>query len=328
MQEKAIQTVRPDLRDKKLLREIDFHARLPYSELARRIGTSKQGAEYKFKNLLKQGVIRGSYPVVNVPKLGYLYCRLLVTLQGVSEIQIERIVEDLKKDPNVFWLFTMEGRYDLLVVFWAKNVSDFKRMVTSFLEKHGKHVKRKVETVTTDVCHLSHRYLLEEGDKQEVSIRETDERIKIDELDKRILTVLASDARIPLIQLASAVDALPKTVAYRMKRMEKEKLILCYRPIIDHSVLGLTYYKLFVNLNSYSLVQMQTIKNWVKQNKYVTYIVEGSGLPTDLDLELIVPSNKALFEFIRQLRFKFPRIIGDYSTVVFKETRKVRYLPF
>ncbi|MFH1107537.1 MAG: AsnC family transcriptional regulator, partial [Candidatus Micrarchaeota archaeon] len=205
--------IKLDVRDRRLLRELDMDARASYAELGRRIGISKQGAEYKLKNLVRQGVIRGFYPVVNVPRLGYLYCRLLVTLQDVSARQTEAIVEDLKKNPDVFWLFTMDGGFDLLVVFWARSVSDFQRMVAAFLEKHGRHVKRKVETVATDVCHLPHRYLLEEGPAAEVSIKETGERVEIDALDRRILDVLASDARIPLVQQAAAVDASPKTVS-------------------------------------------------------------------------------------------------------------------
>ena len=326
--EKPAAEYRLDVRDRRLLRELDMDARLPYSELARRIGTSKQGAEYKLKALLREGVVRGFYPVVNVPRLGYLYCRLLVTLQDVSARQTEAIVEDLKKNPDVFWLFTMDGGFDLLVVFWAKSVSDFQRMTAAFLERHGRHVKRKVETVTTDVVHLPHRYLMEEGPQEPVSISETEERTRIDGLDRKILGVLASDARIPIVQLASAVGSTPKTVAYRIRRMEAEKLILCYRPIIDHGRLGLTYYKLFANLNSYSQESTSAIKAWIRRNPLVIYTVEGSGLPADLDIELMVKSNEELFDFVRQLRYKFPRVIGDYSTVVFKENRKVRYLPF
>ena len=73
-----------NLKDKKLLYELDFQARLPLSSLARKIGLSKQGVEYKLHNLVKKRVIKGFYPVINVPKLGYLYCRLSFSMKNLT----------------------------------------------------------------------------------------------------------------------------------------------------------------------------------------------------------------------------------------------------
>ncbi len=57
-------------------------------------------------------------------------------------------------------------------------------------------------------------------------------------------------------------------------------------------------------------------------------MVEGFGLPADLDVEIMVHSTTELIKFINTLRFSFPTIIGEYETVLFGETRKVKYLPF
>ena len=58
------------------------------------------------------------------------------------------------------------------------------------------------------------------------------------------------------------------------------------------------------------------------------YIVEGVGLPEDLDVEVMVRSNVELFNFVKDLKLKFPNLIGDYRTFMFIDTKKVRYLPF
>ncbi|MBI2548080.1 hypothetical protein HYW21_01900 [Candidatus Woesearchaeota archaeon] len=56
--------------------------------------------------------------------------------------------------------------------------------------------------------------------------------------------------------------------------------------------------------------------------------MEGIGLPADIDIELMVPSNDHLFRFIEELKLTFPALVGDYELVVLLDTLKVKYLPF
>jgi DNA-binding Lrp family transcriptional regulator len=319
--------IKLDLKDRKILFELDFNARVPYSRLAKRIRMSKQGVEYRVKNLMKKGVIRGFYPVINVPKLGYIYCRLLLTLQNITKEKKDEIIEYLKNHKKVFWLFSMQGMFDLLIVIWAKSITEFKEFVEEVETKFGENIKRKVETITTDVVHYQHRYLLGKKETKEIHIRETAERIRIDELDKKILSLLCTDARIPLVDISRKVNESAKVVAYRIKKLEKKGLIEGYRPIIDHNKIGFTYYKVLINLYNISKKTLIRLKSYIRNNPAVIYIVEGIGLPADLEIEMMVESNKQLFDFINDLRFRFPKIVGEYNTVIFMDTLKVKYLP-
>ena len=319
--------VKLDLKDKKILFELDFNARISYSQLAKKTGLSKQGAEYKVKNLLKKGVIKGFYPVINVPKLGYIYCRLLVTLQNLTKEKRDEIIEYLKDYRKVFWLFSMQGMFDILIVIWAKSMTEFKEFIEELETKFGENIKRKVETITTDVIHYQHRYLLEKKETKEIHIKETDKRIKIDDLDKKIIDLLCTDARISLIDISKKVNESAKVVAYRIKKLEKG-FIEGYRPIINHNKIGFTYYKVVIDLYKISKEELIRLKSYIRNNPSVIYIVEGIGLPADLEIEMMVKSNKQLFDFINDLKFRFPKLIGEYNTVIFMDTLKVKYLPF
>ena len=321
-------SVKLDLRDKKILFELDFNARISYSQLAKKAGLSKQGAEYKVKNLLKKGVIEGFYPVINVPKLGYIYCRLLVTLQNLTKEKKNEIIEYLINHKKVFWLFSMQGMFDLLIVMWAKSLTEFKEFVEELETKFEENIKRKVETITTDVIHYQHRYLLGNKETKEIHIKETTKRIEIDNLDKKILDLLRTDARISLVDISKKVNESAKVVAYRIKKLEKKGLIEGYRPIINHNKIGFTYYKVLINLNKISKEELIKLKSYIRNNPLVIYIVEGVGLPGDIEIEMMIKSNQQLFDFINDLKFKFPMLIGEYNTVIFMDTLKVKYLPF
>jgi len=325
MEEKVVDL---DLKDKKLLYELDFNARATYSFLAKKVGLSKQGVEYRINSLIKKGVIKGFYPIIDVPKLGYIYCRLSVTLQNTTKEKKKEIIDYLIKHPKVFWLFDMQGEFDLFFAVWAKSLTEFKDFIEEFEDKFGSHIKNIIENIATDLSHFQHRYLLNKTETKVVHVSETSERVDIDSIDKEILILLCKDARISLVDIAEHVNESAKVVAYRIKRMEKKGLIKGYRPIINNSILGYTYYKLFINLNKISKDSVQRLKNYIKNSPLVIYIIDGIALNGDLDIEIMVKSNQELFNFIEDLRFKFPELVGEYQSVVFLNTLKVRYLPF
>ncbi len=320
--------IKLDIKDKKILFELDFNARMPYSLLAKKVGLSKQGAEYKVNNLIRKGIIKGFYPVINVPRLGYKYCRLLITTENTTKEKQQEIIDYLVKHHNVFWLFKMHGVYDFLVVVWVKELNEFREFKEELESKFEGYIKRAVENIMTDVIHYQHRYLLGIKDTQEIHLKEISERMKIDDLDKKIIDVLSENARLPLVDIAKKVKESAKLVGNRIKKLEQERIIEGYRPIIDHTRIGYTYYKLFIEMNRKSKEELKKLKAYIKSNHLVLYLVEGIALPSDLDIEIMVKSNQQLFEFIEDLRFKFPTLIGEYQTVIFVDTLKVKYLPF
>jgi len=321
------ETVKLDYKDKRLLYELDFHARDPLSRLAKRTGLSKQGVEYKINSLIKKGVIKGFYPVINVPKLGYKYCRLLLTLQNATEKDKDSLTGYFRAHKKVFWLFDMQGAYDLLIVIWAKDISEFKEFIEETESKFGYIIKRKVETIATDVIHYRYRFPLNIKETEEIHIRETDERVKIDEKDSRILDLLVKNPKMPLVKMSHELGESAKVIAYRIKRLEREKFIEAYRPIIGYNALGYTYYKILINLNKVAITESRKLKKYITENPLIIYLIEGIGLPADLELEMVVSSNQELFNFINDLKEKFPKLIAEYTTVVFMDTLKVRYLP-
>ena len=46
-----------DLKDKKILNEIEMNARITHAELAKKLKTSKQVVKYRIKNLEKQNIV-------------------------------------------------------------------------------------------------------------------------------------------------------------------------------------------------------------------------------------------------------------------------------
>src|SRR3989339_2250709 len=59
-----------DLINSKIIYTLDFDARMPLSQLAKKVGISKQVVKYRIDNLVKRGIIKGFYTDINATKLG------------------------------------------------------------------------------------------------------------------------------------------------------------------------------------------------------------------------------------------------------------------
>jgi DNA-binding Lrp family transcriptional regulator len=303
-------------------------ARQPNSAIAKKIGISKQSVQYRINNLMKKGIVEGFYPIINVPKLGYMYCRISISLKDTTEEDEEKMIKELTADKRCFWIFTIQGMYDLLIATWMRTITDLKELIEDILIKYGKFIKDLNDTVTTDVIHYQQRYLIKTKDTREIHIKETKERIEIDELDKKILIKLCDNARYSLMELSQLIGESAKTIGYRIKRMEKLKLIEGYRAIVDHKKLGYTYYKLWMNTTNITKEKLERIKTYLKSQTATIYQVEGVGKPEFLDVEIMVKTNNELLEFVKKLKKEFPYTIGSYRQIMFVDTKKVRYYPF
>lgn len=324
----GLKNIKIDLKDRKLIYLLDFHARDAYTTLAKKLRLSKQAIEYRITKLIEKDIIRGFYPVINVAKMGYTYCRITLVLQGTTSEKENEIINYLKEDPRFFWIITSQGSYDLCFAMWAKKLSDFREAIDDFILRYGAFVKDKKESIATDVIHYQHRYVIEQQKTEEIHLRETDKPATIDEKDKEILTLLCENARMSLIKISEKIRTSPKTVASKIKRMEKEGIIEGYRPIINHIKLGYAYYKLWINLQYGGMKEIERLHQYIKNSPLVLYIVQGISLLEDLDIEVMVKDNQELFDFIKDLRTKFPNLVGDYKSLMFEDTKKVRYLPF
>src|SRR3989344_4812979 len=135
--------------------------------------------------------------------------------------------------------------------------------------KINNFIKRKVESIATDVVHYRYRFPLKVKKLEEIHIKETDERVEIDEKDKKVLDLLAKNPRSSLVDMSKIINESAKVLSYRIKKLENKKLIEAYRPVIDYNSLGYTYYKIFINLNKVSKEELTGLKDFIKYHPLV-----------------------------------------------------------
>jgi hypothetical protein len=51
-------------------------------------------------------------------------------------------------------------------------------------------------------------------------------------------------------------------------------------------------------------------------------------MPGNLDIELLAESNQDFFNFIKETKNRFPKLISDYQYLIYTKTIKVNYVSF
>ncbi len=317
-----------DDKDRQLLFELDMGCRQSYSLLSRKIGLSKQSVEYRIRGLVDKGVIKGFYAALDVSKLGYMYSRLFVQFHGISPPKELEIINYLLSMKQVGWVISTDGSWDLYFGIWSKNVEELSEIVDQFLYKYGSLIKRKEVSITTKIHHFQAKFLSPEFQEGNVFVMESGakEIVELDELDYRILSLLVLDARMPLITVAKKLSTSYKVVGYRLRRLEKKGIILCYRADIDFNVLKYGHYKVFLTLHNNSKEREEQLLHFLRMHPNVIYVTKAISI-SDLEFECIIPTTSDFYGLMRELRSKFFDVIQDHSTLMLSETHQINYLP-
>lgn len=320
-------TIKLDLKNKKILFELDFNARQSNAEIAKKVSLSKQSVDYRVNNLITNKIILGFYPVLDNVKLGYIYCRIFLKLQNLTKDKENKIITELKNEKRIKWLLKSEGSYDILFATWMKSLDEFKQFVRDIISRYSLYIKEEKESIGIGVIHYQYRFLLGTEKTKKVVFEETPVRIELDKLDKQILKVLCENARAPLVEMANKSKTSPKVLAYRIKKLEKDGVILGYRPLINHSLLGYSHYKILFRLMNVTKEEFDAFRRYLENHPKVIYIVDEVGI-CDIDVEAMFESERTYFDFMKDLKFKFPTLIKEYETLIGLETLKVNYLPY
>ena len=313
-----------DLIGRKLLAELDRNSRQPVSVLAKKVRLSKQAVKQRLEKLEREKVILGYYAVIDVFKLQRQSARLWIKLQGsYSEDEIIRFALQM---PDVGWVLRLDGAYDLAIILWSKDMLELDNAVKELNFRFGAFLKTVDVSFVVRAHHISHRYLTGEKALHELMMEQRFSRFEIDGTDRRILGILAQDSRVPLVEISKRLGISDKTAKYRIKRLEKEKIILGYMVLLDYAKIGYTWHKVFLRLQDLSPEKYRLLISFLKGKTNVMFVTEAIGI-SDLEFEAMLQTPRDFHELMKEIRQGFPDIIKEFSWITVFKTEKLCYSP-
>lgn len=307
-----------DLKDRKILHELDKNARISFSEIAKRIRLSKNSVINRIRYLEQQQIILGYNTLININALGYTTYDIYLKFKDTTFEKEQEIITDLIRNKAIWLLAKVEGNINLSLLISTKTPEEFNQIWENIYER----IKPKVELVRIAILleyhHFPRKYLLDKSEKETVIIGRRG-NLFIDQLDESLLKELSYNARVSSLELAQKLKLNPKTISLRIKKLEKEKVILGYRVNLNFRKMGYNYYKMMINLNQLNV--RNEMYNFIKNHKNVVYYDKFIG-GTDFEFDLEVESFDIFLQFLEELKKNFGENISNYNylnpTIIYK----------
>ena len=319
-----------DIKDRKILYELDLNARQTDSEIAKKVGLTRDSTRYRINRLIENGYINYFMTLINSMKLGYNWYRAFLKFQNLTLEKEKEIIDYLKERAS--WISKVEGIWDLNTGIFVKNVYEYRDLINEFLLKYGSFIERYDVAIVTQEWTYHRDYLLNKKQKITKPVLMGFDHQKeykteiIDKIDYKILKTILKNARMKSIDIAREIGTTEIVVRYRIKKLIKTGIIIGFKPFLNVHKLGYTYFKLHLNLQNLTPEKKKNILTYIHQHPNTVHMTELVG-GSDLECEFQVKTNEEFYSYIQELRLQFSDIIRDYTFMQYTQEYKFAYLP-
>lgn len=314
-----------DLKDRKILFELDSNARASCSQIAKKVGLSTEVVNYRIKRFEKEELITQYQLVLNLASLNIIQLKLCVSFQHITSKKLREIIVELKKMDYVKWIVETKGRWDVLIVLEAESLDAVNVFKDEILSKFENNIFEKAISILIEAQTFNRNYLLNEKRMPLHRIVMKKEKIAdLDDKDMTLLKLLSKNARMPLIELANSLNLSSRMTYYRLKKLEQKKVIRGYKIALNYSKLGIKFYKTFIYLDNQKTDRVKALRNYLstKENIVHNVLVIGNW---DMEPEFEVYSEEEFSKQLRDVSDSFNDIIKRIDVVTITKEHKFIY---
>ena len=321
--------VKLDVKDRKILYELDINSRQSNSEIAKKVGLSKQVVGFRIKRLLHEKIISSFYSIIDISKLGFTVHKNFLRLQNLDKGKEKEIVDFLVHHPNIVWVASCDGKFDLAFGTWAKDMTFLDATITEINKKFGQYIaERQIATIIRGE-YFVRDYLIK---KEKPSVyRESffgaiPTPVKVDDCDWKILVLLGKNSRTSVVDIALQVKLSADAVAARIRKLEKSGVIQHYNIVPNESCYPYLHYKVLIGFRNITAERERTLKEYCRTNPNIVYIVKSLG-PWEFEIDLEVETAEQFRDIMMNIKTTFSDILKEYSTLQIYKVHKYNFCP-
>jgi len=310
-------------KDRSILEILDFDARTPITQIAKKVQLAPEVVKYRITRLENLGIISGYYTVIDLSKLGFLYCRFIIEFNKLNNKTEQKLQEFIEKNPNFSQYIIRSNMVVSVAAYFTSIFAVKEKMIALNIHLHS-FLHDTQPSFATHICHYKRNYLYEKNDSRSLQVANKNQ-IKVDRMDLQILSLIHRDARLSVTRLAEQIKTTPMTIINHMRSMKQKGIIVGYRYELNFQQLGYTHYKLEVYTSNLSDQRRTELLEVLAQHPHVVYITKVIDR-WDLEVQVHFQTSAELYNFLTTLYKRFPEI-NKIKTIHFHKKVVVREYP-
>ena len=317
-----------DVKNRKILYQLDVDSRQSNSEIAKKVGLSKQVVGVRIKQLVTQGLISSFYSVIDISKLGFTIHKNFLRLQNLDSEKEKELIAFLQKHPNVVWVASCDGKYDLAFGTWARDMAFLDKTLTELDQKFWRYISEQEIATIIRGDYFTRDYLVQKKDPtyRNSFFGAVPDPIKMDEVDWKILVELAKNSRSTAVEIGKKVKLSADAIIQRIRKLEKSGVIKHYNFVPNEAKYPYLRYKVLISFCNISETRLKSLRDFCLVNPNIVYIVKALG-PWEFEIDLEVESAEQFREIMMDLKKKYSDIIKDYTSLNIYQVHKYNFCP-
>ncbi len=242
-------------KERRVLSVIQLNARISNKEVAKITGYQEKTVARTISRMKEAGFLRQSV-FVNTTALGFIHGGILCSIDLCEGRSYDALKESLSKAQEINFVAELGGKYQYQIQGFFPTLSSFDSFLLKFTENHGVRLVKKCPFFLQSLALLGSQYLWPDFKPVRELVRcdqgVQKEKLDIDVLDHEILQLLSRDGSLSIQKLSQSIGESSSTIAYRIKRLEQNRILLGFYYIIEASLFGMHPFVFLVSFSNLS----------------------------------------------------------------------------
>ncbi len=305
-----------DKLDWKVLGQLSSNCRESTTQIAHRVGASRETVNYRIDRLEKAGVIAGYLTGINLRKLGFFTSHMFMRFGELNDKRENEIIEKLKNAKYVNTVITYVGAWDVEASIVAKDIYEtynYVHELEDLVKPYDYDVLIRLESIKLGAL----------GEKGKFQRRGGKAVSKVDETDFQLLKYLSNNARASYTEIGEELNMSWDAIKYRMGNLIRQEIITDFRPVLNYAALDLNMMAVLMKFSKHGKDVDRGMKEYI-DDKSVLWTARGLGKWDAISYTI----NRNVQEFylnVRRMRNLLGKEMAQYDTMFAVREPKYTY---
>ena len=231
------------------------------------------------------------YAVLNVSKIGLRYFRICIL---ASEKSKERLLQHFINHPNIGWVFSAEGWFNIGIGIWAQSNSEINEISSAIRKVLDSKDIIVYQSELTSLHGFGNRPI-DKTDKPMTIVDSVLHPVELTHTELDYLKVLTLDSSIPTKEMSELLGVQEEEVAEMNRRLTEQGIIVGYQERVNYAGL---YCKVFIDsLSRKNDKALEELLAHLWKDTRCIYVERANG-KYDVEFEIILEKRSEIEEYL------------------------------